>query len=66
MLLPICCWLRWVVCVGEFGGVFWLGVLLRFAQGDGGGLLCLFSVFRYAEYPYGLRWVVGCCGLLGR
>ena len=28
-----------VVCVGEFGGVFWLGVLLRFARGDGGVLL---------------------------
>ncbi len=40
-----------VVCVGEFGNVFWLGVLLRFARGDGGVLLCLFSVFGYAEYP---------------
>ena len=33
--------LLWVtlgsVYVGKFGGVFWLGVLLRFAQGDGEG-----------------------------
>jgi hypothetical protein len=28
-----------VVCVGGFGGVFWLGVLVRFARGDGGGVV---------------------------
>ena len=47
------CWdfraMLWVtlgaVCVGEFGGVFWWGILLRFARGDGGG-------GSYASFPY--------------
>jgi hypothetical protein len=35
-----------VVCVGGFGGVFWLGVLDRFARGDGGRVVMhLFRVW---------------------
>ena len=34
------------VCVGEFGGVFWLKILLRFARGDGGrAVMPLFRVW---------------------
>ena len=40
--------LTWVsleaVCVGEGGGVFWLGVLVSFARGDGGRVFM--SIFR--------------------
>ena len=54
------------VCVGEVGGVSWLKMLFLFARGDGGGVLCLFSVFGFAVYPSGMRWVVWCDGLLER
>ena len=27
------------VCVGGFGGMCWLGILMRFARGDGGGVV---------------------------
>ena len=42
--------LLWVtlgaVCVGEFGGMFWLGILLRSARGD----LCVWGGC-YASFP---------------
>ena len=28
-----------VECVGGFGGMFWLGLFMRFAKGDGGGVV---------------------------
>jgi hypothetical protein len=49
--------LLWVtlgaVCVGGFGGMFWLGILMRFVRGDGEwrGLLCLFSMLGFEGYP---------------
>ena len=45
--------LLWVtsgaVCVGGFRGMFWLGILIRFARSDGGGIVM--SLFR--------AWVCG-------
>ncbi len=40
-----------VVCVGGFGVMFWLGILMRFAKGDGGG--AVIPLFRdcFADYP---------------
>jgi hypothetical protein len=59
-----------VVCVGGFAGVFWLGVLPRFARGDGGGIVMpLFRVWLFGvSIGYalggGVLWAVGEVGVI--
>ena len=62
--------LLWVtlgaVFVGGFGAVLWLGMLMRLQGVMVEGLLCLFSVLGFAEYSWGVRWVMGCGDSLER
>jgi len=67
--------LLWVtleaVCVGGFGGMFWLGILVRFARGDGRGVVI--SLFRAKVCGVSIRyalggevwWLVGVVGAIG-
>jgi len=58
-----------VVCVGVFLGVFWLGILLRFARGDGGRVVMLLFLvwFCGGSIGYalggGVLWVIGEVGV---